>query len=283
MIILPAIDLLGGRCVRLKQGEYDQVTDYGNDPVAIARKFMDAGAKWLHVVNLDGARLGALDTRDTAFKGKQTQRTSLTSPPEVNDDAIKSIIKAVGQHMKIEVGGGIRTTEEVDRVLNIGVNRVIVGTRAIQEPKWLLELTQTQKFQGRIVLGLDASGKLLAIQGWTNAALDLHTAEDLGEISLEDWAKHKLKQLILPGSQPAAIIYTDTTKDGMMGGPNVEATAALVKASRFPVIASGGVTTVEDVRRLKAAGAAGAIIGRALYEGTLTLKDALAEAGDQTV
>jgi tRNA-dihydrouridine synthase len=111
--------------------------------------------------------------------------------------------------MKIEVGGGIRTTEEVDRVLNIGVNRVIVGTRAIQEPKWLLELTQTQKFQGRIVLGLDASGKLLAIQGWTNAALDLHTAEDLGEISLEDWAKHKLKQLILPGSQPAAIIYDD--------------------------------------------------------------------------
>ena len=277
MIILPAIDLLGGHCVRLKQGKYDQVTDYGNDPAAVARKFMDAGAEWLHVVNLDGARQGALGSSVTVFKGKLTRKTLLSGPPEVNDDAMKSIIKAVGRHMKIEMGGGIRTTEDVERVLNIGVDRVIVGTRAIQEPKWLVEVSE--RFPDRIALGLDAQGKMLAVQGWTKAARELQTWQDLGDISLEEWARHKLQQLLVAEAKPAAIIYTDTTRDGMMTGPNFEATTAMVNAaSPFPVIASGGVTTVEDVRRVKAVGAAGAIIGRALYEGTLTIEAALEAA-----
>jgi phosphoribosylformimino-5-aminoimidazole carboxamide ribotide isomerase len=179
--------------------------------------------------------------------------------------------------MKIEMGGGIRTTEDVERVLNIGVDRVIVGTRAIQEPKWLVEVSE--RFPDRIALGLDAQGKMLAVQGWTKAARELQTWQDLGDISLEEWARHKLQQLLVAEAKPAAIIYTDTTRDGMMTGPNFEATTAMVNAaSPFPVIASGGVTTVEDVRRVKAVGAAGAIIGRALYEGTLTIEAALEAA-----
>ena len=239
MVILPAIDLRGGRCVRLKQGRFDQETVFDEDPVAVARRFHDAGARWLHVVDLDGARAG--EPKNLAI--------------------IEAVVQAVA--MPVEVGGGIRTTEAAAGLMKIGAGRVVVGTAAIRHPGWLRELAE--KYPHRVALGLDARGGYVAVDGW-----EKETRQTVSEI------------LAGAGDLPlAAIIYTDITRDGMMSGPNVETTAALVKAGPFPVIASGGVTTVEDIRRLKAAGAAGAIIGRALYEGKLTLEAALEAAGEQ--
>jgi phosphoribosylformimino-5-aminoimidazole carboxamide ribotide isomerase len=236
MDILPAIDLRGGRCVRLEQGDFKKEKVFDEDPVAVARRFEAEGAEWLHVVDLDGAREGRPQNLDT----------------------IDAMIRTV--KISVEVGGGIRTTQAVAEMLDAGAQRVVVGTRAVREPEWLREVAE--QFPGRIALGLDAREGLVAVEGWgkqtgRSAARTLKRFQDL---------------------TLAAIVYTDIARDGMMSGPNVEATAALVKAGPFPVIASGGVTTVEDIRRLKAAGAAGAIIGRALYEGKLTLKAALEAA-----
>jgi phosphoribosylformimino-5-aminoimidazole carboxamide ribotide isomerase len=239
MLILPAIDLRGGRCVRLRQGDYARETVFDEDPVAVARRFEAAGAKWLHVVDLDGARDGEPKNLDT----------------------IRAIVAAV--KMSVEVGGGIRTTDAAADVLAMGVRRVIVGTRAVREPAWLREMAG--KFPGRVALGLDARGGRVAVEGWQEEST--RTATEVAA---------SVRNLAL-----AAIIYTDIARDGMMAGPNVEATAELVKASPFPVIASGGVTTVGDVEQVKAAGCAGAIIGRALYEGKIRLEAALAAAGDQ--
>jgi phosphoribosylformimino-5-aminoimidazole carboxamide ribotide isomerase len=240
MIILPAIDLLGGHCVRLKQGKYGQVTDYGDDPAAVARKFMEAGAEWLHVVDLDGARAGE---------------------PR-NLEAISRVIAAVGKTMAVEVGGGIRTTETAAALLEMGVRRVIVGSRAVAHLDWLRELTG--RFPGRVALGVDARGGRVAVHGWQE-----QTEQTAADVAAR-----------VGGLPLAAIIYTDIARDGMMSGPNIEATVELAKAGPLPVIASGGVTMVEDVRLLKAAGVAGAIIGRALYEGTITVEAALAAARD---
>jgi phosphoribosylformimino-5-aminoimidazole carboxamide ribotide isomerase len=237
MIILPAIDLIGGRCVRLRQGDYSQETVFDEDPAAVARRFEQAGAAWLHVVDLDGARAGQPRNLDT----------------------LRRIVEAVPR-MQVEVGGGIRTTDAAAEMLALGVRRVIVGTRAVREPAWLADLAG--KFPGRVALGLDAKAGRVAVDGWQSATG--HTAAQMVDA--------------VRGLALAAIIYTDIAKDGMMAGPNVQATAELVKTSPFPVIASGGVTTVNDVRRLKAVGVAGAIIGRALYEGTMTLEDALKAA-----
>jgi len=239
MLILPAIDLRDGRCVRLRQGDYSRETVFDEDPVAVARRFESAGAKWLHVVDLDGARDGEPKNLDT----------------------IRAIVAAV--KMSVEVGGGIRTTDAAADVLAMGVRRVVVGTRAVRDPAWLREMAG--KFPGRVALGLDARGGRVAVEGWQEEST--RTATEVAA---------SVRNLAL-----AAIIYTDIARDGMMAGPNVEATAELVKASPFPVIASGGVTTVDDVVRLKAAGCAGAIIGRALYEGKIMLEAALAAAGDQ--
>jgi len=238
MLILPAIDLRGGRCVRLRQGRYDDETVFDEDPVAVARRFEAARAEWLHVVDLDGARAGRSENLDT----------------------VRRIVRAVGT--PVEAGGGIRTTGAAGDILEMGVARVIVGTRAIREPEWLRALAA--KFPARVALGLDARGGLVAVEGWENPTV--RTAADV----LAD----------IDGLALAAIIYTDIARDGMMAGPNVEATAEVVKATRLPVIASGGVTTVEDVKRLKAVGVAGAIIGRALYEGRIRLEAALAAAGE---
>ncbi|MBE3099835.1 MAG: 1-(5-phosphoribosyl)-5-[(5-phosphoribosylamino)methylideneamino]imidazole-4-carboxamide isomerase [Planctomycetes bacterium] len=236
MIILPAIDLIGGRCVRLRQGDYSRETVFDEDPAAVARRFEAAGATWLHVVDLDGARLG--------------------EPKNV--DTIRAMVSAV--RMSVEVGGGIRTMQAAADLLGMGVHRVIVGTRAVREPEWLAEIAG--KFPGRVALGLDAKSGRVAVEGWQRQA-DRTAAAVAGSAA---------------GLPLAAIIYTDIARDGMMTGPNVEATAELVKATRLPVIASGGVTTADDVRRLKKAGAAGAIIGRALYEGKMTLEAALQAA-----
>ncbi|HUU09701.1 MAG TPA: 1-(5-phosphoribosyl)-5-[(5-phosphoribosylamino)methylideneamino]imidazole-4-carboxamide isomerase [Phycisphaerae bacterium] len=236
MLILPAIDLRGGYCVRLRQGDYDQETVFDDDPVRVARRFEDAGATWLHMVDLDGARAG-------------TPR---------NLKQVEAVVKAVG--MQVELGGGIRTTDTAAAVLDLGVARVIVGTRAVREPDWLAEVAG--RFPGRVALGLDARAGYVAVEGWESGTRQTAAAVLAGAAALP----------------LAAIIYTDIAKDGMMSGPNVEATAELAKKSPLPVIASGGVTTVDDIRRLKDAGGIhGAIIGRALYEGTIAL-DAAIEA-----
>ena len=236
MLILPAIDLRGGYCVRLRQGDYDQETVFDDDPVRVARRFEDAGATWLHMVDLDGARAG-------------TPR---------NLKQVEAVVKAVG--MQVELGGGIRTTDTAAAVLDLGVARVIVGTRAVREPDWLAEVAG--RFPGRVALGLDARAGYVAVEGWESGTRQTAAAVLAGAAGLP----------------LAAIIYTDIAKDGMMSGPNVEATAELAKKSPLPVIASGGVTTVDDIRRLKDAGGIhGAIIGRALYEGTIAL-DAAIEA-----
>jgi len=240
MLILPAIDLRGGRCVRLRQGRYDDEIVFGNDPVAVARRFEEAGATWLHMVDLDGARSG-------------TPR---------NLAQVAAVVKAVGT--KVELGGGIRSVETVREVLDLGIARVVLGTRGVRDPAWLREVTAA--FPGQVALGVDARGGRVAVEGWQQ-----ETRQTAAEVLAAG-----------EGLPLAAIIYTDIAQDGMMTGPNVEATAELARLSRWPVVASGGVATVEDVRRLVAAGViCGAIIGRALYEGTLTLEAAIEAAGAQ--
>jgi phosphoribosylformimino-5-aminoimidazole carboxamide ribotide isomerase len=236
MYIIPAIDLIEGKCVRLIQGQYHRQITYQNDPVKQAEQFSDDGAQWLHIVDLEGAKVGR----------------------PVNTNAISAIV-ALGQ-LKIEVGGGLRDEAAVRQLLDIGVERAIIGTKAISDFEWFSRMAE--KFNGRIVLGLDARGSRVATQGWT---------QDTPELMLE----FAVKAAKLP---LAAIIYTDITKDGMMAGPNLERTKALIEAVDVPVIASGGVSTVDDVRKLAQLGAAAAIIGRSLYEGTVRLSDAIEAA-----
>lgn len=233
MYILPAIDLRSGKCVRLMQGDYHRQITYKDDPVGQAQDFIDAGAEWLHIVDLDGAKLGQV----------------------VNINAILAIA-ALGK-LRIEVGGGIRNEESISSLLDNGIERVIIGTRAVSDFEWFTQMAE--KYTGRIVLGLDARGSKVSTQGWT---------KDHPEPML-DFA-HKAQKLPL-----AAIIYTDIDRDGMLSGPNLERTRALVEAVELPVVAAGGINSVEDVEKLIETGVAGAIIGRALYEGTLDLAAAL--------
>ncbi|MFB0553551.1 MAG: 1-(5-phosphoribosyl)-5-[(5-phosphoribosylamino)methylideneamino]imidazole-4-carboxamide isomerase [Phycisphaerae bacterium] len=236
MYIIPAIDLRDGKCVRLIQGKYDRQINYEDDPVKQAREFSSAGAKWLHIVDLDGARLGR----------------------PVNTDAISAIV-ALGL-FKIEVGGGLRDEDSIKQLLDIGVERVIIGTKAVSDFEWFSEMAE--KFSGKIVLGLDARGSKVATHGWTQ-----DSPHNLLEFATEA-AKLPL----------AAIIYTDISKDGMMTGPNFERTKALVETVDVPVIASGGVNTIEDIKKLAEFGSEAVIIGRSLYEGTLKLSDAIKAA-----
>jgi len=236
MDVIPAIDLIDGKCVRLIQGEYHRQITYEPDPVKQARRFRSAGATRLHIVDLDGARVGK----------------------PVNHAAIEAIAAEVD--LKIEVGGGIRDEEAISQLLDIGANRVIIGTSAVSRFDWFGEMAN--KFAGKLVLGLDARGSKVAIRGW---AQDSH--EQLSEFAAQ------AARLPL-----AAIIYTDITKDGMLAGPNFERTKALADAVDVPVIAAGGVTTVQDVEKFCKLGVAGVVIGRALYEGSLKLPDAIAAA-----
>jgi len=240
MLILPAIDLRGGQCVRLEQGDYDRETVFDRDPLAVAQRFETEGARWLHMVDLDGARDGE----------------------PANLDAVARVAQTVG--MQVELGGGIRSTDTVARVLDLGVARVIVGTRAVREPDWLADIARA--YPGRVALGLDARSGDVAVEGWRQST---------GRTVADVVASAETLPL-------AAIIYTDIAKDGMMAGPNVEATADLARRTAVPVIASGGVSTLDDVARLRATGAIhGAIIGRALYEGSMTVQAAIAAAGKQ--
>jgi phosphoribosylformimino-5-aminoimidazole carboxamide ribotide isomerase len=236
MYIIPAIDLRSGKCVRLIQGRYSRQITYRDDPVKQAKEFSSAGAEWMHIVDLDGAKVGK----------------------PVNTDTI-SAIAALGQ-LKIEVGGGLRDEASIKQLLDIGVKRAIIGTKAVSDFEWFSRMAE--KFSGKIVLGLDARGDKVVTNGWT---------KDTSQ-SLLDFA---IKAAKLP---LAAIIYTDITKDGMMAGPNLERTKTLAEAVRIPVIASGGVGKIADIKKLTKVGVKAVIIGRALYEGTLNLSDAIKAA-----
>lgn len=234
MYILPAIDIRSGKCVRLIQGEYHRQITYEDDPGKQAQRFIDAGAEWVHLVDLDGAKVGK----------------------PVNRETIKAITQVAGA--KYELGGGIREQQDIEDMLELGIERVIVGTSAVNEFDWLAEMAE--KFPKKIALGLDARGSKIASHGWTKSSAKL----------ILDFAIEAAKLPI------AAIIYTDISKDGMLSGPNFERTEELANDVDVPVIASGGVSTVEDVKKLSKMNLEGAIIGRALYEGSLKLEDAIA-------
>ena len=236
MDVIPAIDLMDGKCVRLIQGRYDQQITYKDDPVEQAKEFHADGAAWLHVVDLDGAKAGW----------------------PVNAETIAAIA-GLGL-LKVEIGGGIRDGASIKQLLDMGVTRVIIGTKAVDDFEWFSRMVQ--QFPGRLVLGLDARGSTVATHGWIEG-----TSQDLFEFAV------KADTLPL-----AAIIYTDISRDGMLSGPNIEQTEALIKAVKTPVVASGGVKEAGDISKLRPIGVAGVIVGRSLYEGTLTLKDALAAA-----
>jgi phosphoribosylformimino-5-aminoimidazole carboxamide ribotide isomerase len=236
MQVWPAIDLRGGKCVRLRQGDYQQETVFAEDPTAVARQFVADGAKYLHIVDLEGAREGL----------------------PVNLPSVQDILAAI--NIECELGGGIRDEQSVEELLAFGLQRLVIGTSALTDPEWFRRTCR--RFPGRLVLGIDARDGLVATDGWMNTS----------EVTAIDLARQ------FAGEPLSAIIYTDIATDGMMSGPNVSAMVEMQAAVDVPVVASGGVTTVDDVAKLAAAGLAGCIIGRALYEGSLTLADALQAA-----
>jgi len=235
MDILPAIDLRNGKCVRLLQGDYDKQIDYADDPVAVASQFEQAGAQWVHVVDLDGAREGKL----------------------CNLPVIERILATTT--LRVETGGGLREMATIESLIETGVSRCVVGTQALENWSWFKELVHQPTFQGLIALGLDARQGKLAVRGWTEERREtpLQMAERVA-----DWPL-------------AAIIYTDIARDGMLLGPNVEAMKVMADCSAVPVIASGGVTNIEDVRRLVQLPLSGMIIGRAIYEKQIDLAEAV--------
>ncbi len=243
MLVLPAVDLMGGRAVRLKQGRKSEKTEYFDDPLRPALQFARAGAQWLHVVDLDGAFEG---------EGKNTE-------------IVRRIVEAVlPLGMKVELGGGIRSLERIEQVLELGVARAILGTAIFTDPG-LLPMALKKFGAGRIVAGIDASGGKVAIRGWEEV-----TGRDALDVAAEVRAQ---------GCE--RIIYTDIATDGMLGGPNIPALEA-VAAAGMATIASGGVSTLEHVRavaKLAGRGVEGMIVGRAFYEGTLELAEALTSAG----
>lgn len=240
MIILPAIDLRAGRCVRLRQGDFSQETVYGDDPLAMAQHWRESGATWLHLVDLDGAKSG--------------------SPQNV--EAIRAIAAVPG--LQCQLGGGLRTEVDLEAAFAWGVSRAVVGTRALREWAWLERMAR--RFPQRLMLGLDARNGLVATDGW----LKLSSIPAV-------YLAQRCQDLPLAG-----IVYTDIEQDGTLAGPNFEALGALAATTSLPVFASGGIAHREHVRDLAALGLAGCIIGRALYERTLTLADALAAAASVT-
>jgi phosphoribosylformimino-5-aminoimidazole carboxamide ribotide isomerase len=233
MQLYPAIDLLGGQAVRLQQGDYARVTVYG-DPVAFAKRWVAEGATHLHLVDLDGARDGR----------------------RVNGDVVRAIVDAAG--VPCQLGGGLRTEEDIETVLSWGVTRAIVGTRALQSREWLD--TTTHSFPGQIVLGIDAKNGMVATHGWLDVSKT--TAIELAQ-SCQEFPL-------------AAIVYTDISRDGMLQGVNVEAMQQMARAVTVPVIASGGFTSLADIENLLPTGVVGCILGKALYEGRVALREVVA-------
>ena len=239
MIIYPAIDIRGGRCVRLTEGRFDAVTVFADDPAEMALKWSGMGAEFLHLVDLDGALAG---------EGK-------------NMPVIERILQSV--NIPVQLGGGIRNLETIEKLLALGVTRLILGSAAVKNPQLVEEACK--KYPGHIAVGIDAKNGEVAIEGWGKGS---------GVAATE-----LAKQMAAYGVE--TIIYTDISRDGMLSGVNVEATAALARACGVPVIASGGVASIEDIRRVKAVeadGVQGCIIGKAIYTGAVDLKEALALA-----
>ena len=236
MIIFPAIDLRGGKCVRLIQGDFDKETVYSDDPTKTALRWQTAGAKFLHVVDLDGAKVG--------------------SPQNLS--AIIKILDAV--KIPIEVGGGIRTLDDAEKLLSLGVRRVILGSVAVENISLVTEAVE--KFGDRIVVGIDARGGFVAVHGW----------KDSSQVTVGELAK----KIVAAGVK--TIIYTDIARDGMLSGVNAATFANLAKFSGAQVVASGGVGSLDDIRALKAResdGVAGVIVGKAIYTGALDLSAAI--------
>ena len=236
MLIIPAIDLKDGNCVRLRQGLMDDSTVYGDDPAAMAKKWVDQGARRLHLVDLNGA-----------FEGKP-----------INGSAVTAIAKAFPQ-LPIQIGGGIRSLATIEHYLDAGVSYLIIGTKAVKQPEFVSEACRL--FPGHIIVGLDAKNGLVATDGW--AEVSQIKATELARRFEQDGVE--------------SIVYTDISRDGMMQGVNVEATVAMAQASGIRIIASGGITNMDDIKALAAVqheGICGAITGRAIYEGTLDVAQA---------
>jgi phosphoribosylformimino-5-aminoimidazole carboxamide ribotide isomerase len=234
MHLLPAIDLRGGKVVRLLKGDYDRQTTYGDDPLAQARGFEAAGATWLHVVDLDGARSGRPEHAEVIER--ICQETSLT----------------------VEVGGGIRDEAAIEQLLDAGARRVILGTAALRQWDWFRRAVH-DRFPQRLVLGLDARDGRLAVAGWEEELSK--TALDVAR-EVSDWPL-------------AAIVFTDIATDGTLAGPNLAATRSMAEATHVPIVASGGVGTVDHLHALRQLPVEGVIVGRALYDGTVTIDEAL--------
>jgi phosphoribosylformimino-5-aminoimidazole carboxamide ribotide isomerase len=232
--VYPAIDIRGGRCVRLRQGDYARETVFDDDPVAVARRWVEQGADRLHLVDLDGAKHGH----------------------PVNGDVIRRIVEASG--VPCQLGGGLRTETHLREAFGWGIERVILSTRALLAPLWFRSACEL--YPNRVLLGLDARHGKVATHGW------LEVSERSAVALAQEAAAWPI----------AGIVYTDITRDGTLEGPNVDAYRELLAAVEVPVIASGGVTTLDNVRDLLRVGVAGCVIGRALYEGQLHLRDVLA-------
>ncbi len=233
MIIFPAIDIKDNKCVRLLQGDFDKVNVYGNDPSLMAKKWEDKGAKFLHMVSLNGAR----------------------GEGNVNDESIKKLLSTV--NIPVQMGGGIRSKERVKELLDLGVNRVILGSVAIKDKELLKDLIS--QYKEKIVVSVDAKNGKVAAQGW----------EEVSDVNSLDFCK-ELEEMGVK-----TIVYTDISKDGMMIGPNFDIYEKLSKETNLDIIASGGVTSIEDVKKLKAMDLYGVIIGKSLYENKIDLKEVL--------
>lgn len=237
MLLIPAIDLKNGQCVRLKQGLMEQATVFSDSPAQTAEHWYKQGARRLHLVDLDGA-----------FAGEPK-----------NFPAIKEILAAVSQHIPVQLGGGIRDLQTIEKYLSLGLNDVIIGTAAVKNPAFVREACR--EFAGHIIVGLDAKDGMVAIDGW--ATVTEHHVIDLSKQFEDDGVN--------------SIIYTDIGRDGMMSGVNIDATVKLAQAVNIPIIASGGLTNLDDIRALCAVakeGVSGAITGRAIYEGSIDFAEA---------
>ncbi|MCA3222170.1 MAG: 1-(5-phosphoribosyl)-5-[(5-phosphoribosylamino)methylideneamino]imidazole-4-carboxamide isomerase [Burkholderiales bacterium] len=243
MLLIPAIDLKDGRCVRLRQGDMNDATVFSEDPVAMARHWLALGARRLHVVDLNGARSGK----------------------PVNEPIIKKIVAAVGDEMPVQLGGGLRDLDIIERYIDDGVRYVVIGTAAVKNPGFLQDACSA--FGGHVIVALDAKGGKVATDGWSK--LTGHDVTDLAR-KFEDYGVD-------------AVLYTDIGRDGMLTGVNLEATVELARAVKIPVLASGGIRDLTDIDKLCAVqdeGVQGAVLGRSLYEGTLDFKAALARADE---
>jgi phosphoribosylformimino-5-aminoimidazole carboxamide ribotide isomerase len=241
MLLIPAIDIKDGRCVRLRQGDMNSATVFSEDPVAMARHWVDQGARRLHVVDLNGARSGR----------------------PVNEAVIRRIVEAIGAEVPVQLGGGLRDLDTIERYIDGGIGFVVIGTAAVKSPGFLHDACSA--FGGHVIVALDAREGKVATDGWSK--LTGHDVVDLA-VKFEDYGVE-------------AILYTDIGRDGMLTGVNLDATVALARAVKIPVIASGGVATMEDIERLcsvQSEGIEAAVLGRSLYEGTLDFRAALERA-----